>query len=165
MEVYGQVADAGFPGAEAVLLGFLLLFVGLMNKSEHFERLVGSKIKGPLTLAYGTFGLPLMLLVQRRPPGSRGSGGILRFLGVLAIVVIVVIIGVLALIAFLIYRYLNAWCELRLPSQQVGKSQAGTTELLIEPHTEVVQRHSRRQSGSQAPKPVGPLPVEPEGVE
>ena len=90
-----------------MLLGFLLLFVGLIHKSGRFERIVGSKIKGPLTLAYGTFGLPLMLLVQRRPPGSRGPGGILRFLGVLAIVVIVVIIGVLALIAYLLYRFLR----------------------------------------------------------
>src|SRR5215218_564709 len=60
---------------------------------------------------------------------------------------------------------LNAWCELRSPSQQVSKSQAGATELPIEPHTEVVQRHPRCQTSSQASQLVRSLSPEAEGVE
>jgi hypothetical protein len=36
---------------------------------------------------------------------------------------------------------LNAWCELRSPSQQVGKGQPRTTELIVEPEIEIVQRN------------------------
>ncbi len=39
---------------------------------------------------------------------------------------------------------LNAWCELRSPSQQVGEGQPGATEPIVEPDAEVVQCHSRR---------------------
>ena len=108
MEVYDLVASTSSFGAEAILLGFMLLLVGLFYESEAFERLVGSRIKGPLSLAYGTFGLPLMFLLLSAQR-SRG-GGILRFLGglvSLVIVVILLIIGVLALIAYLIYRALR----------------------------------------------------------
>ncbi len=45
---------------------------------------------------------------------------------------------------------LNAWCELRSPSQQVGESQPGTPELLVEPDTEVMQRYPRRQTRPRA---------------
>lgn len=98
----------GFLGAEEaeiLLLGFLVLLVGLLHKSEAFERLVGSRIKGPMNLAYATFGLPLTLLLLRTPR-SRGSG-IFRILGGLVLVVVLVIIVVLALVAFLIYRFLR----------------------------------------------------------
>ncbi|MDX6381721.1 MAG: hypothetical protein QOI57_2745 [Rubrobacteraceae bacterium] len=108
MEIYSQVVTTNSFTAEAVLLGFLVLLVGLVHQSETFERLVGSKVRGPLYLAHGAYGLPLILLlmeIQRRSP--RRSGGGLRILGILVLVVIVVIIGVLALIAFLIYRYLR----------------------------------------------------------
>src|ERR687897_1022969 len=60
---------------------------------------------------------------------------------------------------------LNAWCELRSPTQQVCKGQAGTTELIVEPDAEVVQRHPRRQASPQSLKLMGPLPPEAEGVE
>ena len=108
MEVFSQVVTTNSFGAEAVLLGFLVLFVGLFLQSETFERLVGSRVRGPFYLAYGAYGLPLILLlmeVQSRSP--RRGGGISRFLIVLALVALLVILGVLALIAFLIYRYLR----------------------------------------------------------
>jgi hypothetical protein len=50
---------------------------------------------------------------------------------------------------------LNAWCELRSPTQQVGKSQAGTTELLIEPHAEVVQPDGGGHARLQAAQVMG----------
>ena len=105
---YSQVAGTSSLGAEAeiLLLGFLVLLVGLFHQSETFERLVDSRIRGPLYLAYGTFGLPLMLVLMEVQRRRRGGGG-LRILGVLALVAIVVIVGVLALIAFLIYRFLR----------------------------------------------------------
>ena len=59
-------------------------------------------------MTYGTYGLPLTLLlmeIQRRTP--RRPGGGFRVLGVLVLIVVLVILGVLALIAFLIYRYLR----------------------------------------------------------
>jgi hypothetical protein len=62
-------------------------------------------------------------------------------------------------------QYLNAWCELSSPSQQVGEGQARTAKLLVEPHAEVVQRHSRCQPSPQPTQLVGPLPPGPEGVE
>ena len=108
MEIYSQVVTTNSFVAEAVLLGFLVLLVGLFHQSETFERLIGSKVRGPLYLAYGAYGLPLILLLmefERKAP--RRSGGGLRILGILVLVVIVVIIGVLALIAFLVYRYLR----------------------------------------------------------
>jgi hypothetical protein len=108
LEIYGQVIGTNSFGAEAVLLGLVVLLVGLFHQSSAFERLMDSRVRGPLYLAYGTYGLPLILLLmelQRRTP-RRGSGG-LRILGVLALVAVVIIVGVLALIAFLIYRYLR----------------------------------------------------------
>jgi hypothetical protein len=106
VEVYGQVVGTGFSAPEAVLLGLLLLFVGFVYKSESFERLVGSRVRGPLLMAYGTFGLPLALLMLRKATGSRG-GGIGRFILIFILIVIVVIIGVLALVAYLIYRFVR----------------------------------------------------------
>src|SRR5215210_2756273 len=60
---------------------------------------------------------------------------------------------------------LNAWCELRSPSQQVGEGQTGATKLLVEPHAEVVQRYPRRQTRSQTLKVVGTLSPQAEGIE
>jgi hypothetical protein len=107
---YSQIADTGFLlGPRAVLLlllGLLVLLVGLFHQSESFERLVGLGFRGRMASAYGTFGLPLILVlmeVQRR----RGGGGILRLLGGLLFAVVLLFLGVLALIAFLIYRYLR----------------------------------------------------------
>ena len=102
------MANAGFVGAKAevLLLGFLVLLVGLLHQSEVFERLVGSKVRGPLYLAYGTFGVPLMLLLMEIQRTRRG-GGVFRFLGLFVLVIIIMFIGILALIAFLIYRYLR----------------------------------------------------------
>src|SRR5215210_4161041 len=60
---------------------------------------------------------------------------------------------------------LNAWCELNLPSQQIGKGQPRTTELLVEPHTEIVQRYSGPQTSPQTTQLVRALPPEAEGVE
>jgi hypothetical protein len=37
--------------------------------------------------------------------------------------------------------------------------------VLVEPDTEIVQRHPRRQAGSQAFQLMGPLPPEVEGIE
>src|SRR5688572_30404759 len=54
---------------------------------------------------------------------------------------------------------------MRSPSQQVGKCQPGATELIVEPDTEVVQRHPRRQSGPQTLDLMGTLPPEAENVE
>jgi hypothetical protein len=108
LETYIQMATTNSFEAGTVLLGFLMLLVGLLHQSETFERLVGSRIRGPLYLAFGAYGLPVMLLlieVQRRTP--RRSGGGLRILGFLILVVILVILGVLALIAFLVYRYMR----------------------------------------------------------
>lgn len=106
---YSQVASTGFLGAEAevLLLGLLVLLVVLFHRSEVFERLVGSRVRGPLYLAYGTWGLPLMLVLMEVQRRSGRGGGLFRFLGGLLLVVIVVIIGVLALIAFLLYRFLR----------------------------------------------------------
>ncbi len=93
-------------GTEAVLLGLLVLLVGLSLQSESFERLVGSRIRGPLYLAYGTYGLPLMILLMEVAQRRRRGG--FRFLGVLVIlVVILAIVGGLALAAFLFFRYLR----------------------------------------------------------
>ena len=105
---YSQVANAGFLGAkpELLLLGLLVLLVGLLYQSEVFEKLVGSKVRGPLYLAYGTFGVPLMLLLMEMQRTRRG-GGLFRFLGLFVLVIIIIFIGILALIAFLIYRYLR----------------------------------------------------------
>ena len=60
---------------------------------------------------------------------------------------------------------LNAWCELRSPLQQISESQPRTTKLLVEPDTEIVHGHPRRQAGSQAFQLMGPLPPEAEGIE
>ncbi|MBV9455794.1 MAG: hypothetical protein JOZ19_17025 [Rubrobacter sp.] len=105
-DFYSQIANIGSPGvgADVPLLGFLVLLGGQFHQSEAFERLVNSKIRGPLYQAYGTFGLPLMLALTEFQRSRRG-GGVFRFLGVLLIVALVVIIGVLALIAFLLYRF------------------------------------------------------------
>src|SRR5919112_1940130 len=54
---------------------------------------------------------------------------------------------------------------MRSPSEQVSEGQLGTTELLIEPDTKVVQRHPRRQTCSQSLKLMGPLPPQTKGVE
>jgi hypothetical protein len=51
------------------------------------------------------------------------------------------------------------------PSQQIGEGQPGATEPIVEPDTEVVQRHPRRQTRPQTLKLVGPFPPEAEGVE
>ena len=105
---YGPVVVTSFLGAQAqiLLLGFLVLLVGLLRHGEVFEKLVGSRVRGPLYLAYGSFGLPLMLVLMEIQRTRRG-GGLFRIFGLLALAVIVVFIGVLALIAFLIYRYLR----------------------------------------------------------
>ena len=106
---YNQVIGTGFPGAEAevLLLGSLVLLVVLFHQSEAFERLVGSRVRGPLCLTYGTWGLPLMLVLMEVQRRSGRGGGLFRLLGGLLLVVIVVIIVVLALIAFLLYRLLR----------------------------------------------------------
>src|SRR5215212_6669605 len=54
-------------------------------------------------------------------------------------------------------RSLNAWCELRSPSQQVGEGQPGATEPIVEPDAEVVQRYPRRKTSPQTLKLVGPF--------
>jgi hypothetical protein len=108
---YGWLADTGFLlGPRAVLLlllGLLVLLVGLFHQSEAYQRLVGVRIRGHLALAYGTFGLPLILVLMEVQRRRGGGGGILRFLGGLLFAVVLVFLGVLALIAFLIYRYLR----------------------------------------------------------
>src|SRR5215208_2155020 len=58
---------------------------------------------------------------------------------------------------------LNAWCELRSPSQQVDKGQVGAAELIVEPDAEVVQCNPRRQTCPQTLKLVGPLSAKAEG--
>ena len=60
-------------------------------------------------------------------------------------------------------RDLNAWCELRSPSQQVGENQPRASKLLVEPDAEVVQRHPRRQTSPQAAQFVWTLPMKAEG--
>ncbi len=110
LEFYNQVVVATnpFEAQAPLLLGLVALLVGLIYHSEAFDRLLSSRIKGPLYLAYGSYGLPLMLVlmeIQRRTP--RRSGGGFRILGVLVLIVVLVILGVLALMAFLIYRYLR----------------------------------------------------------
>lgn len=104
-DFYSQIASIGFPGvgADVLLLGLLVLLGGLFHQSEAFERSV-NKIRGPLYLAHGTFGLPLMLALMEFQRSRRG-GGVFRFLGVLLIVALVVIVGVLALIVLLLYRF------------------------------------------------------------
>jgi hypothetical protein len=106
LEVYDQVVGMGSFGAEVVLPGFLLLLVGLLHKSETFERLVGSRFRA-LSLTYGAYGIPLiMLMMEIQKSRSRGRG--LLFSGLIVIlVIIIVIVVVLALIAFLIYRVLR----------------------------------------------------------
>lgn len=109
MEVYDQVVGMGSFGAEVVLLGFLLLLVGLLLKSETFERLVGSRFRA-LSLTYGAYGIPLIMLMMEIQKSRSRGGGLFRFLrfGFIAIlVIIIVIVVVLALIAFLIYRVLR----------------------------------------------------------
>ncbi len=107
MEIHSQVAAISSFGAGAeVLLGLLVLIVGLIHHSEAFERLVGSRVRGPLYMAYGAYGLPLMLLLMEVVQRRRRGG--FRFLGVLVLlVVILAIIGGLILAAFLLYRYLR----------------------------------------------------------
>jgi hypothetical protein len=60
--------------------------------------------------------------------------------------------------------YLNAWCELRSPAQQVGESQPRTAELFIEPDAKVVQPNSRRQTSLQPRHVVGALSAKAESV-
>ena len=108
MEIYSQVVGINPFEAQTIVLVLLALLLGVFHQSETFDRFMGSRIKGPLYLAYGTYGLPLVLLlmeIQRRIP--RRSGGGFRILGVLVLIVVLVILGGLALIAFLIYRYLR----------------------------------------------------------
>ncbi len=107
---YSQIADTGFllgPKLVLLLLGLLVLLVGLFHQSESFERLVGLGIRGRMALAYGSFGLPLMILLIEVQQRRGGGGGILRLLGGLLFAVVLLFLGVLALIAFLIYRYLR----------------------------------------------------------
>src|SRR5829696_2776468 len=61
--------------------------------------------------------------------------------------------------------YLNAWCELRSPSQQIGKGQTGTAEPIVEPDAEIVQRHPRCQTSSQPIKLMRALSPQTEDVE
>ena len=109
MEIYGQMIGINSFGAEAVLLGLLVLLVGICHQSEIYERLVGSRIRGPLYLAYGAYGLPLMLLLMEFQRRRRPGGGISRIFGglVLLIIVVIVVIGAIALLAFFIYKYLR----------------------------------------------------------
>ena len=51
------------------------------------------------------------------------------------------------------------------PSQQVGKGQPRTAELIVEPDAEVMQSYPRRQTRAQTPQLMGSLPPESEGVE
>src|SRR5829696_1491567 len=60
---------------------------------------------------------------------------------------------------------LNAWCELRSPSQQIGKGQTGTAEPIVEPDAEIVQRHPRCQTSSQPIKLMRALSPQTEDVE
>ena len=106
MEIYGQMIGTNSFGAEAVLLGLLVLLVGICHQSEIYERLVGSRIRGPLYLAYGAYGLPLMLLLMEFQRRRRPGGGISRIFGGLVLLIIVVI-GAIALLAFFIYKYLR----------------------------------------------------------
>ena len=108
-DFYSQLISTSFSRTEAgvLLLGSLVLLVVLFHQSEVFERLAGSRVRGQLYLAYGTWGLPLMLVLMEVQRRSGRGGGLFRFLGGLLLVVIVVIIGVLALIAFLLYRFLR----------------------------------------------------------
>ena len=107
--LYGQIANTGFlePKAVLLLLGLLVLLVELFHQSEVYQRLVGSRIRGHLALAYGSFGLPLILVLMEVQRRRGGGGGILRILSGLILIVILVIIGFLALIAFLIYWFLR----------------------------------------------------------
>jgi hypothetical protein len=107
LEIYSQLVGTNSFGAEAVLLGLLALLVGVCHQSETFERLVGSRIREPLYLAYGTYGLPLMLLLMEVQKRRRPGGGISRIFGglVLLVILVIVVIGAIALLAFFIYRY------------------------------------------------------------
>ena len=74
MEIYSRVLSTPSFGVEVILLGFFVLLVGLSLQSETFERLVVSRVRGPLYLAYGTYGLPSLLLlleVQRTRPVAK----------------------------------------------------------------------------------------------
>src|SRR5215213_476159 len=51
------------------------------------------------------------------------------------------------------------------PSHQIRELQPRSAEPIVEPDTEVVQRHPRRQSGTQALDLMGTLPPQAEGVE
>ena len=51
------------------------------------------------------------------------------------------------------------------PSHQICELQPGSAELVVEPDAEVVQRHPRRQSGTQTLDLMGTLSPEAEGVE
>jgi len=74
---YNQVVNVGFLGTGAeILLSFLLLLIGLAYKSEAFEKVVGSRVRGPLHLAYGTFGLPFMfVLMDSKDAAGEGYSG------------------------------------------------------------------------------------------
>src|SRR5829696_8278652 len=61
--------------------------------------------------------------------------------------------------------FLNAWCELKSPSQQIGKGQTGTAEPIVEPDAEIVQRHPRCQTSSQPIKLMRALSPQTEDVE
>ena len=53
--------------------------------------------------------------------------------------------------------------EITIPTSQ--RKIAGATELLVEPHAEIVQSDPRRQARAQTLKLVGPLLPQTEGVE
>ncbi len=54
---------------------------------------------------------------------------------------------------------------MNLPSHQISEIQPGTTEPVVEPNTEGVQRYPRRQPRSQTLKVVGTLSPQAEGIE
>jgi hypothetical protein len=60
--------------------------------------------------------------------------------------------------------YLNVWCEMGSPSQQVSESEPRSSEALVEPDAEVVQRYPGRQSYPQPANVVGALSAKAEGV-
>jgi hypothetical protein len=61
-------------------------------------------------------------------------------------------------------EHLNVWCEMGSPSQQIGESEPGSSEALVEPDAEVVQRYPGRQSYPQSANVVGTLSAKAEGV-
>src|SRR5688572_21902136 len=61
-------------------------------------------------------------------------------------------------------EHLNAWCEFGSPLEQVSEDQPRSTELLVEPDAEVVQRNPGRQASPQPAQLMSSFSAKAKGI-